>query len=187
MEPLALEWAFLQMIQNTLRSDALDGVMSFITHLGSGGVIWILLSLLLFLRPATRRQGLLLLLTMLIGLIIGNGLIKNLVCRPRPCWIDTSVAMAIAVPADYSFPSGHTLNSVIAAYGLMKTDSRFGPPAWLLAALIAFSRMYLYVHFPSDILAGALLALLIAVPVWHRAERTGFLPRNFGSGKRGER
>lgn len=87
--------------------------------------------------------------------------LKNFVARPRPCWLDSSVRLLIANPTDYSFPSGHTLSSVIGATILTKTDRRFGYAAIPLAALIAFSRLYLYVHFPSDVLAAAVLGVLI--------------------------
>ena len=82
------------------------------------------------------------------------------IARPRPCWLE-SVPLLIANPADYSFPSGHTLSSVIGATILTRTDRRFGWAAISLAALIAFSRLYLYVHWPSDVLAGALLGILM--------------------------
>ena len=75
--------------------------------------------------------------------------------------LDSSVQLLIAAPTDYSFPSGHTLSSVIGATILAKTDRRFGYAAIPLAALIAFSRLYLYVHFPSDVLAAAVLGVMI--------------------------
>lgn len=171
---MTLDWTILHWIQDTMRSDFLDLVMTFITRLGSGGVVWILASLVLLLRPGTRRKGMILLFSMLLGFLLGNVLIKNLVCRPRPCWLDPSVSLAISVPRDYSFPSGHTLNSCIGAYGLRKTDRRLGPPAALLAAAIAFSRMYLYVHFPSDIVGGGLIGLLTARYCWRAAYRKEF-------------
>ena len=98
---------------------------------------------------------------MLIGLIIGNLLLKNLIARERPCWIDSEISMLIAIPKDYSFPSGHTLSSTISAVVLMRERKYFGIPAIILAILIAFSRMYLFVHFPTDILGGMLLGILI--------------------------
>jgi len=96
----------------------------------------------------------------------GNACLKNLIARPRPCWLDSSVQLLIANPADYSFPSGHTLSSVIGATGLTKTNRRFGYAAIPLAALIAFSRLYLYVHFPSDVLAAAVLGVALGELVW---------------------
>ncbi len=108
---------------------------------------------------------------MLTGLIIGNLILKNLVARERPCWIDSDILMLISIPEDYSFPSGHTLASTISAVILMQEDKKLGIPAVILAVLIAFSRMYLFVHFPTDILGGLLLGLVIGfsvTPVWNR-------------------
>lgn len=108
-----------------------------------------------------RRQGLLLLGGLAVGVLVGNVCLKNLIARPRPCWLDSSVRLLIADPTDYSFPSGHTLSSVIGATILTRTDRRFGYAAIPLTALIAFSRLYLYVHFPSDVLAAAVLGVMI--------------------------
>ena len=96
-------------------------------------------------------------------MLVGNVCLKNLIARPRPCWLDSSVRLLIADPTDYSFPSGHTLSSVIGATILTKTDRRFGYAAIPLAAALAFSRLYLFVHFPSDVLAGALMGALLGL------------------------
>ena len=111
--------------------------------------------------------GVVLLGCLAVGALIGNGLIKNAVMRPRPCWLDESVTMLIETPSDYSFPSGHTMASVIGATILTAANRKFGLIAIPLAVLIAFSRMYLYVHFPSDILGGLVLGLAIsAAGLW---------------------
>ena len=99
------------------------------------------------------------------GYLVGNVCLKNLLARPRPCWLDPSVPLLIARQTDYSFSSGHTMISAIGAVILAKTDQRFGYIAIPLAALIAFSRLYLYVHFPCDILGGAVLGVLIGLLV----------------------
>lgn len=135
--------------------------MPKITLLGNGGMIWLLASGVLICTKKYRRQGILLLCGLAAGVLVGNVFLKNFVARPRPCWLDSSVRLLIANPTDYSFPSGHTLSSVIGATILTKTDRRFGYAAIPLAALIAFSRLYLYVHFPSDVLAAAVLGVLI--------------------------
>ena len=124
-------------------------------------MIWLLASGVLICTKKYRRQGILLLCGLAAGVLVGNAFLKNFVARPRPCWLDSSVRLLIANPTDYSFPSGHTLSSVIGATILTKTDRRFGYAAIPLAALIAFSRLYLYVHFPSDVLAAAVLGVLI--------------------------
>lgn len=113
-----------------------------------------------------RRQGVILLAGLGAGVLVGNVCLKNLIARPRPCWLDDSVKLLIPVPTDYSFPSGHTLSSVIGATVLTKTNRRFGWAAIPLAAIIAFSRLYLFVHYPSNILAGAVLGAAIGLAVY---------------------
>ena len=139
----------------------MDFLMPKITLLGNGGAIWILAAVILLCTKKYRKQGVLLLAGLVAGVLVGNVCLKHLIARPRPCWLDSSVQLLIANPTDYSFPSGHTLSSVICATVLTKTDRRFGYAAIPLAALIAFSRLYLYVHFPSDVLAAAVLGVAI--------------------------
>lgn len=158
---MSLDWGILQWIQSTLVCPALDILMPNITALGNAGAIWLLAAVVLIITKKYRRQGLFLLLGLAASVLVGNVLLKNIVARPRPCRIDTSVPLLIANPTDYSFPSGHTLSSVISAVILAKTDRRFGYAAIPLAVLIAFSRLYLYVHFPSNVLASAVLGIII--------------------------
>lgn len=108
-----------------------------------------------------RKQGFMVLIGLLIGLILGNGLVKNLVARQRPCWINSDFPLLIPNPKDFSFPSGHTQASVIAATILTMYNRRWGIIVIPLAVLIAFSRLYLYVHFPTDVLGGAVMGFII--------------------------
>ncbi len=158
---MALDWGILHWIQNNIVHPFLDIVVPKLTMLGNAGIIWIIAGVLLLCTKKYRRQGTLVLMGLLAGFLIGNVLLKQLVARLRPCWLDPSVQLLITTPTDYSFPSGHTLSSTIAATILTKTDKRFGYIAIPLAVLIALSRLYLYVHFPSDVFAAALLGLLI--------------------------
>lgn len=159
-----LDFYILDLIQN-LRCPFLDFLIPRVTALGNGGMIWILMSLIMCINKKYRKTGITVLAALLTGFIICNIIIKPLAARPRPCWIDTSVPILIDVPSDYSFPSGHTLSSFIAAFVLLFSGNRFGYAAVVLAALIAFSRLYLYVHFPSDVLGGIFLAALISYVV----------------------
>lgn len=162
---MSLDWAILQAIQNHLVCPFLDVVMPVITAFGNAGAIWLAAALALICTKKYRRQGILLLGGIVLGYLVGNVCLKNLLARPRPCWLDPSVPLLIARPTDYSFPSGHTMISVIGATILTQTNRRFGYIAIPLAALIAFSRLYLYVHFPSDILGGAVLGVVIGLLV----------------------
>ena len=149
----------------------MDFLIPKITLLGNGGAIWILAAVILLCTKKYRKQGLLLLAGLIVGVLVGNVCLKHLIARPRPCWLDSSVQLLIANPTDYSFPSGHTLSSVIGTTVLTKTDRRFGYAAIPLAALIAFSRLYLYVHFPSDVFAAAVLGVAIGELVFRYGSR----------------
>lgn len=162
---MSFDWSILHWIQHTLVCPALDFLMPKITLLGNGGAIWLLAAVALLITKKYRRYGVYLLAALAAGVLSGNVVLKNLIARPRPCWLDTSVQLLIANPTDYSFPSGHTLSSVIGATILTKADRRFGYAAIPLAALIAFSRLYLYVHFPTDILGAVVLGVAIGLAV----------------------
>jgi undecaprenyl-diphosphatase len=141
-------------------------VWSAITMLGEDGIFWIVLSLALMFFPKTRRAGFTMGMALLLGVIIGNGILKNVFARPRPYDFDPSLSHRLAwgeMSTDYSFPSGHTLASFEAATGLFLYHKKWGIAALVAAAMVAVSRLFLLVHFPSDILAGALLGVAFAV------------------------
>jgi undecaprenyl-diphosphatase len=156
-----LDWSILNWIHAAFRNSFLDFAMPRITALGNGGAVWIACALILILSRKHRRHGLLLLIGLAAGELIGNVILKNIIARPRPCWLNPDIRLLIAIPASYSFPSGHTLSSFLAATILGRTDRRIGFAAFPLACLIAFSRLYLYVHFPSDVLCGALIGIVL--------------------------
>ena len=150
-----------------MRSGILDSIMPYITKLGDAGIFWIALALILLIPKKTRRTGAAMGVAMVLGLIIGNGIIKNVVARPRPFDISNTVlprkSLLISPPTDYSFPSGHTLASFEAATALYKDHTLYGFAAFVLAILIAFSRIYLQVHYPSDVIGGAILGFLLGL------------------------
>ncbi len=150
---------------NAVHSGFLDKLMIGITYLGEKGIFWICVSIILIVFKKTRKCGFFMLISMIIGVILGNGLIKHLVARARPCWIDESIQLLIANPKDYSFPSGHTLASFEAAISILLFDKKWGIVATITAFLIGLSRLYLFVHFPSDVVAGAVLGTCIALTV----------------------
>jgi len=153
------DFAILDWIQAHMRCDFLDGFFTVITHLGDGGAIWIVLGVVLLFFKKYRRAGVTILVGLFCGLLIGNLFLKNIIARARPCWINEAVDMLVKVPTDYSFPSGHTLASVITATCLVLRDRKLGILACVSAALIAFSRLYVYVHFPTDILGATILGI----------------------------
>lgn len=165
-----MEFSILYALQE-IHSPVLDAVMTSITFLGDAGWFWIALGAALTIARPTRRIGVAVLLSLLAGLLIGNLFLKNVIARERPCWIDGTVRLLVDMPHDFSFPSGHTLASFEGAVSIFLYRKRWGAAALVLAALIGFSRLYLFVHFPTDVLAGAVLGIVIALLVHRLAER----------------
>ena len=153
-----IEFAFLDALQ-TIRTDFLDGFMVFVSSLADKGAIWILLAVILIAMPKYRRVGIVLACGLVIDLLLCNLLIKPLVARPRPCDVNTVMEYLIERPHGWSFPSGHTAASFTAAAALFFAQCRLWVPCAVLAALIAFSRLYLYVHFPTDVLGGVVVGI----------------------------
>lgn len=140
------------------RTAWLDAFFSCITHLGDAGIVWIVLALVLLCRRSTRRTGLCVACALILDLIFCNLLIKPLVNRPRPFAL-RAMELLIAPPADASFPSGHTAASMASVAALWYRRSRLRWPALALAVVIACSRLYLTVHYPTDVLAGAVVGV----------------------------
>jgi undecaprenyl-diphosphatase len=166
------EFGIMTVIHNAVQSDSMDFIMCVISELGNGGMIWIAVTAVLFSKKKYRVLSLKLALGLILGLILGNIMLKNLIARPRPCWMFDNINMLIDVPKDFSFPSGHTLSSFTAAFLLLSEDRRMGIPAIILATLIAVSRIYLFVHFPTDILGGMMLSGIIFVILKKFEKRT---------------
>ena len=155
-----MELQILDAIQ-TIRTPILDRLMWFITSLGSAGRVWILLAVILLIRPKTRKSGAIILTALVFDLILCNGILKNLVGRTRPFDVNTSVSILINKPRDFSFPSGHTAVSFAAVAALFFSgEKKLWKISLVAAVLIAFSRLYLYVHYPTDILGGIVVGIL---------------------------
>ncbi len=155
------EFPFLDALQS-LHNPLLDSFMTAVTSLGNAGIFWILTGILLLFFKKTRKCGVTVLLALLFSLLAGNFLLKNLAARQRPCWINQDVPLLIKMPADFSFPSGHTQAGFAAALSIFFYFRKAGIAALLLAALIGFSRLYLYVHFPTDVLGGLVIGCVLA-------------------------
>ena len=157
-----IDFSILYWIQENLRCAFLDVVLPFLTTLCNNGEIWIACGIALLFFKKYRRYGIFLLVALLLGSLIGNEIIKPLVARVRPCnAVSLLPDMLVKVPSSYSFPSGHTVSSVVGATVLTRANKKFGFAAIPVAALIAFSRLYVFVHFPSDVLVGAILGFAI--------------------------
>ena len=156
MESSILDW-----IQTNLRTPVLDLLMPAITALGNGGLIWIVLAAGLLLMPGHRKAGAAVLAGLALEVVCCNLVLKPLIGRIRPFAVNPDVVLLIAPPGDASFPSGHTAVSFAAVFALKTAGSPLWKPALALAVVIAFSRLYLYVHWPSDVLGGAILGAAV--------------------------
>ena len=162
-----MDFAVLDFIAENLRSGFLTVLMSFFSFLGDGGWFWIASAVVMLFFKRTRKTGLMMGLALACGLVLCNLTLKPLVARVRPYDLRPVANMLTEPMHDFSFPSGHTIASFEAAVVLLIRDKRFGIPATVLACLIAFSRLYLYVHYPTDVIASVILGSLLAIfAVW---------------------
>lgn len=174
-----LDGEILLQIQQHLRTDMLTPLMKFVTFLGNGGWFWILCAVVLLAIPKTRKTGYAAVLSLIFGVIVTNLLLKNIVARPRPFAEIEALIPLIAKPTDFSFPSGHTTASFAVALVMLRMlPKKIGIPAVVLAALVAFSRLYLGVHYPTDVLAGFVVALVgSSLAVWGVRTKLGNIKR----------
>ncbi len=157
-----LDFSVLYWIQENMRTDWLDSACAFLSWAFQLGIPWLVLGVVMFFFKKTRVAGVMLIAAVVLTFFFNELAIKNAVNRERPCTIDQSIMLAIERPTSYSFPSGHT-SSVFAAVGvLIFRHKAAGLPMLLFAIFMGFSRMYLFVHFPTDVIAGAVLGLLMA-------------------------
>jgi undecaprenyl-diphosphatase len=173
---LHMQWddQFLLFLQENVRSDVLTPIMTFITRLGDKGLFWIATAIILCCFKKTRPLGIMAGISLVFSVLINNAILKNLVARPRPYLPETvggkGLILLIEEQHDWSFPSGHSGASFAAAVVyLVKGPKKLGIPSIILAALIAFSRLYVGVHYPTDVIAGIItgtFCAIIAIMIW---------------------
>ena len=154
------EYVILDFIRNNMSCAFLDYSMQGISFLANVGWIWIVCAVAFLFFPKTRKIGLAVAFALIFSLIICNITIKPIIARVRPYDLREGIELIIARPTDFSFPSGHTSISFAGAIPMLLLNKRLGIPAVILATLIAFSRLYLYVHFPTDVLGGMIVGSL---------------------------
>lgn len=159
-----VDMKMLQWIAGFAKNDFFDCLMPLVTRMGNKGMIWIAIALLLMATKKYRRHGVVLAMALIIGVILGDGFLKKVFQRPRPFTEFEGMKLLIEAPGTYSFPSGHTTASFGAFWALHKkfNDKRVTAGVFFIAALVSFSRMYLFVHYPGDIAAGAVLGIFSA-------------------------
>jgi undecaprenyl-diphosphatase len=163
---LDLDGSILLWIQEYVRNDYMTPIVKFITHLGDSGWFWIVLTLLCLIFAKTRRNGVLMMCSLLLNLLANNVILKNLVARTRPYEVVEGLQRIIEAQSDYSFPSGHSgVSFSVAVVMFLMFPRKVGVPALILAVLIALSRLYVGVHYPTDVIGGILIGTAAALLV----------------------
>ena len=158
---MTMEFSFLYAIPRTA---VLDGFFLAVTKIaGSYGQLWVIVAAVLLVFKKTRKAGVAVLLAYAAVFLIGQYGLKNLVSRPRPCQMDLDFALLVDRPSSSSFPSTHSAWAFGAATAVFMQHKKSGIAAFIAAALIAFSRMYLFLHFPTDVLVGIVLGIALGV------------------------
>lgn len=161
-----MELSILHGIQ-ALHNPVLDQIMVtvFNTLVGSLGQLWIVVGLVLLVIPKTRKCGVAVLVSYFVSFLIGNEWLKDWIARPRPCAVDDTVQLIVKKPSSFSCPSVHTYLAFSSAMAIFHYYKKPGIGVFVFAALIGFSRMYFFVHYPTDVLFGAVLGIATAFVV----------------------
>lgn len=170
-----LDLQFLELLQNSFQSPLGVDLFRYITFLGDKGLIWILMALVLLATKKNRKVGILLIITLALTALLGEGMIKHIVQRPRPFIEYSHLKTVLESTSGYSFPSGHTASSFAAACILAANSKKYKILYYSLAFLIAFSRLYLMLHYPSDIIGGILLGIFCALCVMKLRDKYNFI------------
>ncbi len=164
---LQLDGNILLWIQEYLRNDVFTVFWKAMTFLGDEGWFWLASSILMLFFKKTRKIGIVSLFSIALCFLVTNQCLKNMIARPRPFNMIPELTILIDAPSSYSFPSGHTANSFAMAFIYYKMmPKKWGVAAIVIASLIAFSRLYLGVHYPSDVLGGVLVAWVCSMIVY---------------------
>ncbi|MBZ9688544.1 phosphatase PAP2 family protein [Clostridium estertheticum] len=150
----------LFIIEKYVHNRCLDIIMPVLTFMGNMGIVWVIIAIALIVDKPYRIIGYSIFLTLIIGTIVGEGIVKHIVRRVRPCNKQDNFSMFNLKPISYSFPSGHTLSSFAAAEMLSLYFTQYRLVFMSMAILIALSRLYLYVHYPTDVIAGFIIGVL---------------------------
>lgn len=161
-----IDRGIMRQIDSHMSCRFMDKFMPFMTMLGDLGTVWLVTAIFLLFMKRFRFYGVSVIAAVCICAFLCDVIIKPIVRRLRPFVKNAELQLLIRTPGGYSFPSGHTSSSIGAAYVLFKMNRWVGLVGFIIAALIALSRMYLHVHYPTDVLAGALIGIVCAAVVF---------------------
>lgn len=162
----SIDFSVLDFIREHFSCRFLDVFLGIFTALGNGGAVWIALTVGLLISKKYRRLGCVMAIGLTFCLLTGNLLLKLMIARDRPFIVNPDIVLAISPPSGYSFPSGHSYSSFMSAVIMAKYSRRLAAAAIPAAVLIAFSRLYFYVHFPTDVLAGTALGIIFGLIIY---------------------
>lgn len=158
------DYKILRFINKKIKNKTLDKIMPFITWLGNGGIVWFVITLIMFKQPQYKKDSILIVLSLACPTGIVEGIIKPIVRRTRPFFQeDERAELLIKKPITYSFPSGHSASSFSVATVFIRRLIPFTPVVVILAILISFSRLYLNVHYPTDVICGGIIGSICGV------------------------
>lgn len=172
----AIELSVLHFFQD-IQMPILNEIMIFVSWINDVGLVWIFLGIGLAVFKKTRHIGIALLISLCLAALVGNLVIKPLIARDRPFITDETLILLIDAPSSFSFPSGHTITSFAAASSIFFFSKKWGSIALVLASLIGFSRIYLTVHYPTDVFAGVVLGASISYLVYSLMKKSKLYKR----------
>ncbi len=164
------DFAILDGIQNIMQCGFFDKLMPVISFIG-GGIIWVIFGLCFLFNKRYRFNGIRLITAFTITVLITEFLIKPFFMRERPFMMNTEHFLIVSEPFGSSFPSAHSSSSFASAMQFFGISKKAGIIASIAAAAVAFSRLYLYVHFPTDVFAGILIGVAFGMIVFICAEK----------------
>lgn len=156
---------FLKYVIDNFHSDIMTLIMRLITTLGNYGFIWIFINLLLMLRGKTRKAGITMAVSLISVFVVVNIVIKPLISRARPFEMSDDILnnILISLPTDYSFPSGHTAAAFASATAVFCCNRKYGVILLIAAFIMGVSRIYFVVHFPTDVIGGLCIGVIVGV------------------------
>lgn len=159
-----IDLKIIEFILRHMKNKIADKFMVAMSSSGNAGIIWIVMAFSMMLYEEHRLTGLMVILSIIMSAIVVEVIIKPIFKRNRPFTKLTHIDVDIAKPSSYSFPSGHSSSSFAAAFTIaaMSDDVNLKIIAFSIAGIIAFSRSYLAVHYPSDVIIGSILGTLIS-------------------------
>lgn len=158
-----MDFQILYFLQS-IRTDFLDSFVVVLTKIaGDYGQLWLYVAVLLLLFKKTRKAGIAIVLSYGLTYLMGQMVLKDLIARPRPCHLDETIELLVSRPSSFSCPSTHSAWAFAAATAILMLNRKLAIPAYIIAAMIAFSRLYLFVHFPSDVLFGIVLGAVLGI------------------------